>query len=162
VDYLEFLRWFRQQKGALKFPKDCTELLSPDTHPTSSLVWTIEWILKFTDDTYLRIWEHHTRQAGIIDSRRLGFSYHYGPLTGVNANGIPIYKRSDPVEIRVDNSLNSGEVHLHFGAPDPHYFQDSVDGLILNDLGMFTFIKAIWKHRAKGQELQKLLGFRIK
>ena len=86
-------------------------------------------------------------------------AYHYGVISKVDANGIPQYIQTNPVDIRIDNSCQ--RVHLHFGTPDPHIFQENVEGLDLGKLDMFTFVRGIFKHRKTGMALDKVFGFKI-
>lgn len=160
------------RQGILALPPDCVVLVPHTSYLVrNSVLWTFIWVFHFTsDDRYLRIWEHHDKVAGLIgESRRLQFVYHYGPLTifydagrpVVDEMGVPQYKSSDPVDIRVDNICPGGRPHLHFGGPNPHYQQNQVDGLDLNGLDMFSFITAIFKHREKAVPIEKVLKFRL-
>ena len=172
MDYLEFTRWVDSKESALVLPSDCAVLV-PHTsyHIINSVLWTFIWVFHFTSDKrYVRIWEHHDKAAGLIgESRRLHFVYHYGPLTkfddvgnpDVDEMGVPRYKSTDPVDIRVDNICPGGRPHLHYGGPNPHYQQHQVDGLDLNVLDMFSFIAAIFKHREKAVPIEKVLKFRL-
>jgi len=160
VDYFEFKRWFEKHRAALKFPKDCSEL-EPATFSVSTLYsWTFEWYLTFFDDKYIRIWEHHNKRKLLYTSRRLQFALHYGPRVAPVSEGIPPYQHNDPVDIRIDNSQRVA--HLHYGVPGPHYFQERVEGIILEEFDMFVFVKAVFKHRKSGKPIDKILGFRIR
>jgi hypothetical protein len=105
----------------------------------------------------------------IGESRRSQFVYHYGVLTRfvpggapeLDEWGVPRYHSSDPVDIRIDNSCPGRKVHLHYGAPTPHYQQEQIVGLELSKLNMFSFIEAIIRHRQKGRAIIDVLGFRL-
>jgi hypothetical protein len=51
---------------------------------------------------------------------------------------------------------------MHFGAALPHIGQEKVDGLEMDELDMFSFVRAIFAHRKTGKSLDKILKFRIK
>lgn len=110
-------------------------------------------------DNYIQIREFHQKVAKLQESQRVKFSYHYGPIVQLEKNGIPTWNPSDPVEIRIDNS--DQPVHLHYRAQEPHYSQDKVRDLALSDLDMFTFVKAIFRHRKSGHPIHKTLHFRV-
>lgn len=159
MDYLKFKRWFDENAIALDCPSDCTELSPAAFQYTNLHLWSLEWILFFDDGKYLRIWEHYDKVKGLEQSRRLQFSYHYGPLVGKDSVGQPVYLSSDPVDIRIDN--HKGETHLHFQAPNPHYPLKRIKGRSIESLDLFTFIKAIFSHRKSGKSIDKVLGFKI-
>jgi hypothetical protein len=160
VDYLQFKTWFDQEYTKLKTPADCSELLSPTVVPTSSVLWTFRWFLGFTDGKYIQIKEHYSKQAGLIQqSHRASFAYHYGPVVRKSPDGVPIGESINPVDIRIDTS--HGPVHMHLAKPQPRYAQNQVKDLDMQDLGMFTFVKAICRHRASGKSLEETLHFRI-
>lgn len=171
MDYVEFRAWFDKNEARLVLPADCALFLPPTVNNPTSYLWTLEWVLHFTSDNrYLRIWEHHNKVAGLIECRRVQFSFHYGPLSHFDANGkpevdelgVPRYMSSDPVDIRIDNSCPGRRAHLHYGGPVPHYGQEQVEGMDLGKADMFRFIEAVLKHRNDGKAIAKLLGFRTK
>jgi hypothetical protein len=159
VDYLEFKARFDQEYSKLKLPEDCTELLNSSV-PTSSLVWTFKWYLEFSDGSYIQIKEHYTKKARMIQhSHRAAFNYHYGPVVQRTADGLPEAASANPVHIRIDTS--NSPAHMHLGSPNPHYEQARVENLDMQNLDMFTFIKAVLKHRRTGASFQETLNFRI-
>lgn len=160
MDYFEFKRWFEKQRAALKIPKDCAEPEPPTISVSTSYCWTFEWYLTFSDGKYIRIWEHYNKRKGLYTGRRLQFAFHYGPRVTSDTEGIPPHQHDDPVDIRIDNSQSAA--HLHYGAPVPHYFQEKVEGIILEESDMFVFVKAMFKHRKSGKLIGKILGFRIR
>lgn len=113
----------------------------------------------FTDNKYIRVWEDYCRVKGLQDSRRARLAYHYGPVPRVDPNGIPNYIPSDPVDIRIDNSCQ--KIHMHFGAPNPHIFQERIQKLDLEKTEIFTFVQGIFRHRSTGKTLDKTFGFKI-
>jgi hypothetical protein len=132
----------------------------PKAHDiTSSLFWTFHWNLIFTDNKYLRIWEHHGKKSGLQDSCRVRFTFHYGLRLKPGLNGIPIYEPSDPVDIRIDDIHEPA--HIHYGQQEPRYPQDKVKGLQLDSLDMFTFARAIFRHRETGRPIAVTLGFKL-
>lgn len=160
MDYLKFKAWFESERSTIQLPSDCTEL-QPRTKLSGWFVWTFTWYLMFTPDRYLRMSEHYDRWPELINtSRRTSFAYHYGPVVRVGADGVPERDSADPVDIRIDNAR--GPAHLHFGSPNPHYQQSEVEGLQLGRVDMFTFLKAILRHRSANCTIEKALGFRIR
>jgi len=89
-DYFAYVRWFERHHGALLLPVDCIEPVDPIFTYTNQYTWEMEWVLIFTDPkAYVRIMELHAKVAGLYFSRRIRFSYHYGPLPKVDAQGLP-------------------------------------------------------------------------
>jgi hypothetical protein len=159
VDYLEYKRHFDATHDEFEIPSDCQEIFDPSFYDAGQYSWHFKWYLKFADNKFVRIWEHFSRVPGLQESQRLHFAYHYGPVTGFGKDGLPSHGSKQPVDIRIDNSVQ--RVHLHFGATEPHYFQEKVERLGMEKLDMFTFINRIFKHRATGKTLDKVFGFRI-
>lgn len=160
MDYIQFKKSFDTSYKTLELPAECKEL-DLSFYPASSLVWWLEWYLQFDDKKYARLWERYDRYGGMINmSRRVSLAYHYGPVMRVGADKLPAYDAKDPVDIRIDNSCQP--IHLHLGAPLPHYPQSRIDGLQLTDLDTFDFVRAILSHRASGKTIQETLGFVIK
>jgi hypothetical protein len=93
-------------------------------------------------------------------SRRLQWSYHYGPIQAVDelgnaARGAP----DDPLDLRIDTS--GGRVHLHYEKQEPHYYQDKIVGLSLVKVESLDFVKSVLKQRKSGEPFTKVLGFKI-
>jgi hypothetical protein len=159
VDYVQFKQQFDATHDALILPTDCQEPQDPLFSAVTEFSWMLEWYLMFSGDKFLRIWEDHQKWAGLQESRRVRLAYHYGPVTALDAAGLPKTGSAYPVDIRIDNSQQ--RIHMHYGASNPHYPQEKVQGLELEKLEMFAFVRAIFKHRKSGQALDKVLGFRI-
>lgn len=121
--------------------------------------WTFEWVLEFSANKYMRVWEQYGRVPGLQEARRVRFAFHYGPITSRDNSGKIERYYGDPVDIRVDD-FNT-PAHLHFQEPQQHHRQENVLGLELSSLGMMVFIKAVLKHRKSGKPLDKILKFRI-
>lgn len=161
VDYVQFRAWFDKQRSTVQLPDDCTEIQPPDVKLAGWLVWTFTWYLRFEADRYARLWERYDRWAGMVgESRKISFAYHYGPIMRIDAGGLPQHDSRDPVEVRIDNI--GAPAHLHFGSPNPHHPQSAIEGLVLETLDMFTFLRAILRHRSSGCSLDKALGFRFR
>jgi hypothetical protein len=160
VDYLEFKRSFESGLSKLKLPADCKLQEAFWTPLRVPLSWSVEFCLEFDDNNHIHIWENHDKFAGLYDSRRIAWSYHYGVITTRDAdNKITQGPADGPVQIRIDTC--SG-LHLHYQAREPHYSQDRIIGLELSSVDAFRFIKAVFKHRSKGKDLPHALGFKIK
>lgn len=156
MDYLEFEKQFEERRRKIKLPPDCTEG-EPTLSAPGAFSWEVEWQIDFPDAKYLRLWEHHAKVKDLHDARREQFSYHYGPIV-LNAAGVPDRDSDDPVHIRIDTS--GGTVHLHYDNAD-HIAQDKIVGLDLQMLDMFSFLKAILKHRRTKKPIDKVLSFRV-
>ncbi len=161
MNYLDFRKWFDEKIEGVSIPADAKELLGPSFTVTGSQIWTLDWILEFGDGKYLRIREHYAKERGLIGmSRRESFAYHYGPISGKGPDGLPVRNSGDAVDIRIDNSQRPA--HMHYGSPNPHHPQSSVNGLDMTALDLFTFMGAIFKHRETGKSIEKVLGFAIR
>jgi hypothetical protein len=158
VDYLQFKRQFDAEYDALVLPGDCKEISDPIFVVGTQYSWHVKWYLKFSDDKFVRIWEHHSKLAGLQDARRLAFAYHYGPIDGLDKDGLPAIGSNKPVEFRIDNSAQ--RVHLHLGGPE-HIYQENVGKLDLESSDMFTFLSRIFEHRSTGKTFDKVFGFKI-
>lgn len=159
MNYLDYKRWFDIESSRLKIPEDCCADKFATFDVTSSTFWTVRGYLTFTDSKYIRIWEHYRKKAGMQDSYRARFVFHYGMCLKFDQDKTPLYESSDPVDIRIDDV--HGPVHIHYAGPNPHYPQDQVKGLDLDSVDMFTFITGILKHRKTAKPLSDLLGFEL-
>jgi hypothetical protein len=162
-EYAKYKAWFDGEYSKIALPADCREILPPTTRLSNlfSTVWTLEWTLGFTDHKYLRVQEHFEKIRGLVGlSQRKAFAFHYGALVAVAADGTPERAASDPVDLRIDTSY--GAAHMHFGNPEPHIAQANVEGLDMEKLELFAFVRAVLDHRKTGKTLDKLLKFRIK
>ena len=160
MDPLSFRRKFDKTHADLELPLDCVEQKPPTTVNSRLFSWTFDWVLVFkSDNKYLRVRESYEKVAGLLMSRRLGFTFHYGPIVKQDANGDIIYQSSDPVDIRIDKSR--GRSHMHYQAPQPHHGQEHVKGMTLDSIDMFKFIRAVFQHRKSGKDISEILGFGI-
>ncbi|MGH9740877.1 MAG: hypothetical protein ACRD51_00850 [Candidatus Acidiferrum sp.] len=160
TDYAQFRAFVDPQYNALVLPADCKEILALDIKVATSVSWHLSWLLEFTDNKYIRVAERYEKFAKLIGvSRRIYVAYHYGEIVNRNMDGLPGYLSADPVDIRIDSSCSP--IHLHYNAPNPHYPNDSVQGLDLDDMDMFTFVNGIFKHRSTKKPLDKIFKFKI-
>lgn len=158
MDYFGFKRAFEAKRSKLALPADCKEL-RVEVKFTSQYFWTVDWLLEFEDERYVRVREHYGKVAGLQVSQRRSFALHYGAIVDRAQDGTPNPDPQHPVDIRIDTC--SSAAHMHFGAPEPHIPQSQIRKLQLATLDAFTFLQAILKHRATGIPLDKTLGFRI-
>jgi len=87
VDYLEFRRYLETQLSALDLPTDCT-LYEPEWMVLRvPLSWTVSMTFEFGDNNHIAVWENHDKFAGLQESRRIAWSYHYGPVTARDSKG---------------------------------------------------------------------------
>jgi hypothetical protein len=158
VDYFEFKRQFDAEHDALVIPGDCQEIAEPEFVIATPYSWHLTWYLKFDDGKFARIWEHHSKIAGLQDARRINLAYHYGPIQGLDKDRLPAYGSEKPVDIRIDNSAQ--KIHLHLGGP-AHIYQEKIEKLDLESVDMFTFVRGIFKHRSTGKDFAKVFGFKV-
>jgi hypothetical protein len=159
-DYFAYKRWFETGHEALTLPADCVE---PDPVLTYSnqYTWDLVWFLIFADpQAHVRIKENFAKIHGLSKSRRIAFAYHYGPTVRSDSRGMPEGEPSDPVFVRIDNSGQPPHLH-HEGNPTDHIPQEHISGLVLDEVDLFTFVKAAFRHRKSGRPIAKELGYRI-
>lgn len=159
MQYTLYKSQFEAKRAALEVPPDCV-VGEPQFFISTPNTWHMVWFLTFNDDHYIRcreLWSHRTGYP----ARRHQFTLHYGPIVAWKTSGEVQPHHTDPVIIRIDLGPN-GPTHLHYGDPEPHYYQDELEGIDLVDVDMFAFIEAIFKSRAEGTEVRNILGFRIR
>ena len=162
MDYFEFEKDFKKKIGQLKLPRGA-ELLVPLTTMSTPFGWTVEFFISFSDAHHIMIFENYSKLAGLYASRKLGWAYHYGPVTpGQLGSDGSLTKGSctDPLVIRIDTARIG--LHLHFNSQNPHYKQSEVAGLDLEDIDCWKFIKGVLKHRQSGKSVDEVFGFKIK
>lgn len=163
MDYFEFEKDFKKKIGQLKLPPGASIQAPVVRVSAPPFGWTIELFVRFQDGMHVRIWENYGKIAGLFDSRRIAWAYHYGPVVmGQEAPDGTIVRGScsDPLLLRIDTA-NIG-LHLHFNAQDPHYKQAELTGLALDSVDSWKFIKAVLKHQQTGKGLDSIFGFKIK
>lgn len=135
MDYFSFRKSFEAKLSSLKIPSDCA-LQEPTWEITAPpYFWSLEVFFRFSDQKHVRIWESHGKFAGLQESRRIQWAYHYGPLetTGVN------------------EEVTQGS----------HYDASHISGLDLKTVDSWNFLRAVFKHRKTGQQFTKILDFKI-
>jgi hypothetical protein len=161
-DYFTYRKWFDGQYNVLTFPNECSEPEGPTFAYSNQYTWSMEWFLTFNaaPESYVRVWEHFAKRSGLSLSRCISFAYHFGPILRKDKKGIPERESSDPVFVRIDN--HGGPAHLHpEGHPDRHVMQSAVDGLVLQDIDLFAFVKAVLRQRQTRRSIADELGYRI-
>ncbi len=159
-DYFAYKRWFEAGHDAVTLPVDCIEPADPVLRYSNQYTWETEWFLIFTNpQSHIRIKENFARRTGLYLSRRINFAYHYGPTVRTGLSGMPDGIPSDPVFVRIDNAGRPAHLH-HEGNPSDHIPQSRVAGLVLDDVDLFEFVKAAFRHRTSGKIAQEL-GYRI-
>jgi hypothetical protein len=114
-----------------------------------------------TDNKHVRVWERYDKIAGLQMSRRVQWAYHYGHTDVVDEEGRAMRgKPDDPLDIRIDTA--GGILHMHYQKQEPHLKQSDIGGLDLRDVQAIDFIRAVLRHRTRGDEFTKILGFKIK
>ena len=122
--------------------------------------WSLEAVFRFTDAKHISIWETYDKFAKLQMSRKIQWSYHYGPTEITDEDGDALRgDPNDPVDIRIDTT--SG-LHMHYQTRQPHLDQSRISGLDLGSIDAFTFIRSVLKHRKTGQPFTKIFAFRIK
>lgn len=161
ADYFAYKRWFETGHDALRLPPNCTEPEPPTLFYSDLYTWSVEWYLIFADpDAYIRIFENFAKRSRMLLSRRIHFAYHYGPLIRKDNDGRPDRQSSDPVIVRVDNIGRAAHLHPE-NDPTAHIPQERIHGLDLENLDLFDFVKAAFRHRTTGTAIERTLGYRI-
>jgi len=93
-------------------------------------------------------------------SRRIHFSYHFGPVVGIDGDGVPLYQPTDPVFVRIDNINRPPHLHPE-GDPTRHIPQGNIKRLVLDDLDLFDFVEASFRKRKNGTSMSHELGYRV-
>jgi hypothetical protein len=160
-EYQNYKARFDKNRALLQVPSDCTvhtpqfratDLVAPTT-------WDLRWLLTFTDKNYARCREFWSCRTD--PPQRHIFTFHYGPIISEDANGNIDWHHTDPVSIRFDKK-SGGSPHLHYRNPEPHYDQNRVEGLVLDDIDMFQFVDAVFGVRLGKTDFHDVLGFTLK
>jgi len=161
-DYFTYKRWFDRHYDDLELPADCSEPQDPPLRYTNQQTWTLEWFLILGDDpkVYIRIFEHFAKRSHLLMSQRIHFAYNFGPIVGVDGQGVPIYQPADPVFVRIDNIGRPPHLHPEED-PTRHIPQENIKGLILVDLDLFDFVEASFRKRKNGTTMSRELGYRV-
>lgn len=160
-DYFAYKRWFEANHDALRLPADCVEPEPPTFTYSNQYTWGMEWHLVFRNpETYVRIAEHFAKRSRLSMSRRIHFAYHYGPIVKSDDHGIPVREPADPVFVRIDNVSRPAHLHRE-GHPTEHIAQANVEGVVLEDVDLFDFVRAALMHRQEGRPIERELGYRI-
>jgi hypothetical protein len=151
-----------KQYDTIVIPANCTEPLKLTFTPASDVAWSSRWYLEFSDGKYIRAVERFQKWPGLDGiAKKMAFAYHYGDVTRRNPDdNLPDYLPDDQVDIRIDNS--GLPTHLHFNKQNPHIPQSQVDGLDLESVDMFVFVKNIFKHRETKKALDSVFKFKIR
>jgi hypothetical protein len=159
VTYDEYKARFYATVPLLHVPPDC-KVGDPDFISSAPNVWHFRWVLEFNSDLhYIFCREAWSIRRG-FPARRYMFSHHYGPGPTRSANGEIIFDHRNSVVLRCDKT-NRSPAHIHFLSPDPHYEQALVQGLVIEDIDLFTFVSAVLQHRETGVAINQLLGFTV-
>jgi hypothetical protein len=164
TDYATFRTLVDKEYAALNqaLPEGCVESLPLDITRSTQDSWHLRWYLEFSDDNkYIRVAERYEKFSRMISvSRRVYVAYHYGQIMTRGDDGLPGYLPADPVDIRIDDSCSP--IHLHYNSPLPHHPNESIHGLDLDDLDMFSFVRGILKHRSGKKALDAIFKFKIR
>jgi len=162
TNYSQYRAYANKEHGSLVLPVGCTESLPLTFSYTNDLTWHSRWYLEFTDNKYIRAVERFQKWPGLTGiAKKMAVAYHYGEIARRNPDdNLPAHLGIDPVAIRIDNSC--APIHLHLGAQNPHIAQANVDGLDLEGVDMFSFVKAVLKHRETNRTFESILGFKIR
>lgn len=166
--YQDYQDAFNKKRAKLQIPADCVAK-APEYRPgPGSLVdprmWDFSWWLTFADRHYIVCHEIWSYRPGKKPTRDY-LSFHYGPITQVDANGKIDRSPSNALVIRICKSTKSCEApHLHYKKPHPapHYEQSKVEGLVLEGVDMFQFVEAVFRARKEGIELDAAMGFKLR
>jgi hypothetical protein len=160
VTYLEYKARFFRTVPFLSFPKDCIVGLPTFVTSPPNNVWQFQWVLEFlSDNHYVRCRESWSYRFGEPARRHL-FSFHYGPICWRKADGAITYRETDSVVLRCDKKNHEPE-HLHHQAQLPHYTQDRVRGIVIDEIDMYVFVRAVLQARQSGQPVDAVLGYTV-
>lgn len=156
-EYHDYKARFDANRALLDIPEDCTARI-PHYNATDLVdpkSWDFRWFLTFRDNNYICCRESLTGRP----PRRHYFSFHYGPIARIDGGGNIVRDQNNPLMIRICKSRSG--VHLHYRKPHPFpdYKQNQIDGLVLEDVDMFQFVRAIFHSRANSEEPHVSLGF---
>lgn len=162
--YTAYVAWLTAEHASLTFEPGVVEVgpsHSP-TRPPAAPPWNMDWLIRFPDGMQAYIYERWFPMKG---SSRIGergaFSFHYGTVTPlVRRNGFPARdKVNHPAHIRID--LDHNGPHLHFHAELPHIGQDKVQGMSIENVDPFDFVRAVQEHRATKADFDSIMKFTV-
>jgi len=158
-EYQDYKAYFDQNRALLEVPEDCT-VCTPQYNATDLVnpkSWDFRWFLRFRDNHYICCAESLSRRQS---PRRHYFSFHYGPIVQIDASGKIVRDQNNPLIIRACKS-RSAICHLHYRHPHPFpdYKQDQIDGLVLENVDIFRFVRAVFRSRADNVEMHVAMGF---
>jgi hypothetical protein len=166
--YSEYVTRLNAEHASFAFETGVTEL-GPLHNPTglpATPPWNMDWLIRFPDGKQAYLYERwfpvRTPSRGsLARGKRGAFSFHYGttsPLT--RPNGFPARdKANHPAIIRID--LDKNGPHLHFHGELPHMMQDKVQGLVLENVDPFDFVRVVLEHRARKIDFDAIMKFTV-
>lgn len=157
------------EHATLAFEPGAIEL-GPQINPTKlpgSPPWNMDWAIRFPDGKQAYLYERWfparspSRGATLMGQRR-AFSFHYGTtVPKMRRNGFPARdKTNHPAIIRIDLSDQYGP-HLHFHSELPHISQSKVNGMTIESISPFDFVRAVIEHRKSGTDFDAIMKFTV-
>jgi hypothetical protein len=161
--YQDYKARFDRNRALLQIPEDCV-CRAPQYRANDFIdphSWDFSWFLTFADQHYISCNESWSYRTGRPLQRHY-FSFHYGPIARIDANGKIDRDQNNPLIIRIDRP--AGVVippHLHYLRPHPFpdYKQAQIHGLTLLDTDMFQFVRAVFRSRLEAIEMNVAMGF---
>jgi hypothetical protein len=127
----------------------------PDSPP-----WDSDFAIIFPDDKYVRVGEYYRplpRKEGGGGCLQ-DLAYHYGPCSkNRDEDGFPNQMKKCDLRIDIDRRYQR---HIHYMNED-HIPESRLLGLYFDNIDPFRFIRAVDRHRASGEPLQEILGFKV-
>jgi hypothetical protein len=165
--FFQYAAWLKSERAAFQVDPAWSEI-GPNYRPTrypASPPWNMDWAIRFPDGYYAYVYERWYPAGQYVSGQpqrgyRKHFSFHYGPANPVlKPSGIP--ERSDlfPAIIRID--CDRWGPHLHFLGQD-HIDQASVDGMTIQDVCPFQFMRAVLEHRTTRASFDQIFRFAVK
>ena len=162
--YADYVAWLSAEHASFTFEPGVVEvgpLLNPTRLPASP-PWNMDWQIKFPDGTQAYLYERWFPVKGSLRfGQRNAFSFHYGSATPLlRRNGFPARdKANHPAHIRID--LDVYGPHLHFHGELPHIGQEKVQGIIIEKVDPFDFVRAVQQHRSTKADFDAIMKFTV-
>lgn len=156
-EYQDYKTRFDENRALLQVPEDCVaryphynaiDLVNPKS-------WDFSWFLTFRDNHYICCRESLAGRP----PRRHYFSFHYGPIVRIDAGGTIERDQGNPLIIRICKSRGGCHVHYRQPHPFPDYKQHQIEGLVLENVDVFQFVRAVFRSRANNEDLHVTMGF---
>jgi hypothetical protein len=124
--------------------------------------WRLDWALFFDDGMHISIKECFRERPAHFggEGERATLAFHYGATPpGRDLDGLHLRHDSLVTVLRID--VDRKGPHIHYDGRD-HIGQSKVEGLTIATADPVLFAKNVLAHRATGQALHLVSGFRVR